>query len=103
MSAQPTPGPWTFDPATGTVSTPDAKTLCYVSTIGARSDAFEVAKANGRVLAAAPELLAALQKFVQWHGKRAIEAHDQLLPAAEQDPEVAEAMALIARVTGAPL
>lgn len=96
-----TPSPWTFDPATGAVSTSNAKTVCYVSTIGTKTDAFDVAKANGFVLAAAPELLAALQLLVQWHGKRATrDFNDDLLPFDQQESEMQVAMAAITKATG---
>ncbi len=84
-----TKGQWSFNPATGTVSTSGGQSVCYVSTIGTRPDAFEVAKANGFVLAAAPELLAALRAVIS--------------VADRKTDEFDLARAAIAKAIGAPL
>ena len=60
----------------------------------------DVAKANARLIAAAPELLEALRMFVVWYGLR--DKHDTLLPPKEQEAELAQAMRAIAKATGAP-
>lgn len=49
------------------------------------------------------EMEKALQKVVEWHGKRGYEnpeAPDTLLPADEQEPEIADALRLLAKMNG---
>lgn len=56
-------------------------------------------KDNAHLIAAAPELLAACRKLVEWHGNRA-GFGDDLLPADQQVEWVADAMRAISKATG---
>jgi hypothetical protein len=63
--AKHTPGPWEFEPDTGCIATADrlvGHPVAYVS--GSRPERME----NGHLIAAAPELLEALQLFVVLDG-----------------------------------
>ena len=55
MSATHTPGPWSYDAQQGRVQTPDCRPVAIVCFHAADSMAQE--DANGRLIAAAPELL----------------------------------------------
>lgn len=55
MTTPHTPGPWSFDPAHGAVLSADGHAVAVLCFHGAESMAQE--DANGRLLAAAPELL----------------------------------------------
>lgn len=57
------------------------------------------AKVDCALLGAAPDLLAALENMVAWSGKRGGDG-DALLPADQQDQEVAQAMRAIAKAKG---
>lgn len=57
-AAQHTKGPWFFDAITGRIVGADGKTLAFASA------AHETSLQNGPVLAAAPELLAQLQRLL---------------------------------------
>lgn len=69
METKHTPGPWALHPtalhpAVRSVGTPDTgpRRICTVGTMNGNP----VDKANARLIAAAPELLAALQALVGW-------------------------------------
>lgn len=63
-----TPGPWTFNPTSGSVLGADGRQIAYVS--ATRMDQADVdsnsgvASANGWLIAAGPALLEALQQLV---------------------------------------
>jgi hypothetical protein len=54
--------------------------------------------ADARLISAAPDLLEALTKVVEWNGMRGYD--DKLLPAGKQCPEIADAMRAIAKAEG---
>jgi hypothetical protein len=54
--------------------------------------------ANARLIAAAPELLEALDTVVFWYGKRGPD--DNLLPIDRQEDDIAKAMRAIAKAKG---
>lgn len=83
-----TPGPWI---AVGQDIEP---------TIGHAYGSFDGFR-NASLIAAAPELLNALQRMVRWHGARERDDHGGgLLPPDMQPPPVAEAMRAIEKATG---
>lgn len=61
METKHTPGPWVS--RTDTVETNDGRTICDVRHAGTWAT-----DANARLIAAAPELLAALRMYVEGHG-----------------------------------
>ena len=61
MDAKYTPGPWKFLKEFGRVET-ESEVIAYVA--GRVKPEFEIAFANGRLIAAAPELLEALEAIV---------------------------------------
>lgn len=63
------------------------------------SEAEDAAKSIARELNSYADILAALKEMVRWNVKRGGE-DDLPLPADEQDPECAQAMAAIARAEG---
>lgn len=68
MSAAHTPGPWILDPVAGAAgssyvySEPDSSAL--IARVDARECGDEQAKANAKLIAAAPDMLAALQNIL---------------------------------------
>lgn len=93
-----TPAPWIVGtpPPNGeqTIGTKNGLMIA-VATAGVGLDAL----ANACLIAAAPDLLAALENMVAWNGKRGGD-DDALLPADQQDKEVAQAMRAIAKANG---
>jgi hypothetical protein len=94
MSNKHTPGPWTLHPtalhpAVRSVGTPDTgpRRICTVGTMNGHP----VDKANARLIAAAPELLEALQNIIDSIDK----GHAAILC-----PLAAAARAAIAKATG---
>jgi hypothetical protein len=71
MSAQHTPGPWVAENITGTCWQIDAESDAVATTqfCYARETA-----ANARLMAAAPDLLAALKEILPWHDSHPAEA-----------------------------
>jgi hypothetical protein len=72
MSAKHTPGPWSYDPASFwkrpglrgfKVYGPDSKSIAAYSSAGNRNA--EEQEANARLIAAAPDLLAALRELIE--------------------------------------
>lgn len=62
-------------------------------------------EANARLIAAAPELLEALDEMVRWYAKREtasmfVSGGEGLLPIEAQDEEVQQAIRAIAKATG---
>lgn len=60
---------------------------------------------NARLIAAAPDLLEALQELVRWYAKREtasthVSGGEGLLPIEHQDDEIRAAMHAVARATG---
>lgn len=55
-------------------------------------------KANGLLIAASPDLLAACKLMVEWHGKR--DNNEILMSPSEQEEEVRKAMEAIAKAEG---
>jgi hypothetical protein len=103
-TAQHTPGPWTAHPEEGAHIGPVVKenawgeVVALVSYAGApRGDSAE-SNANARLIAAAPDLLVALENFVAWHAENfddfTPEINAQLLCLANN------ATAAIAKATG---
>lgn len=87
-----TPGPWNYSPAVAAIFGPpgNAPQICNIPAFSG-----EEGHANARLIAAAPELLAALKLFVaQYQG----DGHDD----RELRPEMAAARAAIAKATGQP-
>jgi predicted DNA-binding transcriptional regulator AlpA len=62
MNATPTPGPWCFDTKRGAIATSAGESVAVVCFHGADSMAQE--NANGHLIAAAPDLLAALRELL---------------------------------------
>lgn len=105
-----TPGPWSYDPKSGWISTNAccARGLMHVADVrgwghltggghGAHGMAHEAAReiqdANARLIAAAPDLLVALQDAYEAEG---------LLSSDSRAPWFSNAAAIIAKATGAP-
>lgn len=90
-----TPGPW--------VATPDplgCETDWMVGAAVGHPDGVAVCnKRDAHLIAAAPDLLEACRKLVEWHGNRA-GFGDGLLPADQQVEWIANAMRAIAKATG---
>jgi hypothetical protein len=60
-----TPGPWKFDQTTGAVSMDDGDVEALVATVNFESVSERQANADGRLIAAAPDLYAALVEAKQ--------------------------------------
>lgn len=100
---QHTPGPWMAKRAPdGPIDIFDSRGRDVVTLYGGGVES-ESKEANARLIAAAPDMLVALKRLVEWNGKRGFaspEAPDELLPPEEQSIEVAEGMAAIAKAEG---
>lgn len=103
-----TPGPWKIDEEGFVVSGPDDFDICDISLRKVGTDTEEML-ANARLIAAAPELLSALEKFLKTEdlSNAAIESGDVgELEAAEEEiatlyyEAVNEARAIIAKAKG---
>lgn len=81
MSTAYTPGPWRFDTKRGAIVTSSGDAVAVVCFHGADSLAQE--NANGRLLAAAPELLAALRELLTEAARSGLEACPAVLLAHE--------------------
>lgn len=93
-----TPGPWQYSFEGGTVAfilESDGATVAKIS-VTENSTAHSTLAANARLIAAAPELLAALKDCVFWYANR----DDELWPFEKQPPEIQRAMAAIAKAEG---
>jgi len=93
-----------YNPTPGGVKKADGTTSFSLSFIALEltdmvSDAETAAKAISHELNVYADLLTALREMVRWNVKRG-GPDDEPLPADEQDPEVAKAMAAIARAEG---
>jgi hypothetical protein len=71
--------------------------ICDVSQLGPTQG--EVAEANGRLIAAAPDLLEVVDSCIKWYGNRNPD-NDELWPYDNQPPEIQRAMDVIAKVKG---
>lgn len=60
--AQHTPGPWSYDHSNGVIETEKRVVVAF----GRYQRTDEETKSNGRLIAAAPELLAALRELTDW-------------------------------------
>lgn len=92
-----TPGPWE---ARGLTIWEPGKVALSIATATQHQPS---ARANAQLIAAAPEMLAALKGLVDEYGRRNLDGYDygdELLPAEEQTPEIAEAMRLIRKAEG---
>ncbi|MFY2819696.1 hypothetical protein ACOTI2_08230 [Achromobacter xylosoxidans] len=105
MTTKHTPGPWEAQPprlgAAITIyagDTPIATTASNTSPLTMEMHRRGEIKANARLIAAAPELLEALESCVIWNGKRGPD--DDLLPIDRQPGEIAKAMRAIAKAKG---
>lgn len=93
-----------YNPTPGGVKKADGTTSFSLSFIALEladmvSEAETAVKAIAHELNCHADLLEALREMVRWNVKRGGE-DDLPLPADEQDPEVAQAMAAIARAEG---
>jgi hypothetical protein len=94
MEAKPTPGPWTLDFDTGHVDGANEEIVCYL----ARGPSDET-KTNGRLIAAAPELLDALETLLE----KFVNGMDVDYPGerlAQFQPEVKKAEAALRKAKG---
>lgn len=95
-----TPGPWLALPTVAPRGwNIEARGCTYTVAIARDGTGAPENEANAHLIAAAPELLAACRKLVEWNGNRAGFAED-LLPADQQVEWVADAMRAIAKATG---
>ena len=93
MNTQHSPGPWAQAPLSAVEILGPDETMIATSRYGMNGISREQAVANARLIAAAPELLAALQEL-----NRAVR---QFTNADESDwPELVAARAAIAKATG---
>lgn len=99
MKVQPTPGPW--EQSGNIIWSPDNGVICELSEIrktgyiahegiGVTSPDWEEAMANGRMIAAAPEMLEALKGMREWARSFLMDDH----------PTVIEADRVIAKAEG---
>jgi hypothetical protein len=102
-----TPGPWQTDCGQHDAPYQDIRVqagghrICIVWIDDAPVPEYNATQeANARLIAAAPELLDALNNLVYWHAKRFNTNSDELLPIEEQEAEVQQAMRAIAKATG---
>lgn len=95
MEVKHTPGPWSH--RNGRIFATDNENLTIANVAKAFDGDYN--PVNGNLIAAAPDLLRALENVVFWHGRRLED--EGLLPAAEQLSEIARAMDAIAKATGA--
>lgn len=103
MQSSFTPGPWvvrTIDQSLATVETQDGEyIICNAAQL--RGDDWKTEhaerKANARLIAAAPDLLAALQRIVAVLDKQVASPH-----LAERASPLTQAKAAIAKATGEP-
>lgn len=112
-----TPGPWEVDAAYGWIEHSVWPAKAHAQVVARNGESMTpVARcqsnaratdnhANARLIAAAPELLAALEEMVCWHAKReaalhAVSGGEGLLPIGLQNAEVQQAMHAIAKATG---
>jgi hypothetical protein len=89
MNTKHTPGPWTVRERADKGLSIKAGELCLIAKIGLQTTSY---KENARLIAAAPELLEALERLVAW----AIIYGDDL----ENDIEFSFAKKAIAKATG---
>lgn len=101
MPEQHAPGPWSYvwEPKGFTIDAPGAPMgQVYVATlIGDPNDRME---ANARLIAAAPDLLNALQWFMDWTEKHRLNVAECIDGVPRECPIVLIARDVIARATG---
>jgi hypothetical protein len=88
MTTKHTPGPWTYDKKDGSIGTQDGLTV----TAGAYGYDIACSDADGVLMAAAPELLEALQSIVNFW--------DEQVPTVHVNEMHIAARAAIAKATG---
>lgn len=95
-TSKPTPAPWNVDLETGEIIAGENGNYAVLGTIYSaddfpcnENDIAEECKANARLIAAAPELLEALQALVDYHATD----YDEI-------PEVEQAISVIKAATG---
>ncbi|WP_148316759.1 hypothetical protein [Achromobacter xylosoxidans] len=105
MTTNHTPGPWARDTGSGfgcDVRAENGRKVAATWGINngdPNRPAYRAeCDANARLIAAAPELLEALESCVIWNGKRGPD--DNLLPIDRQPGEIAKAMRAIAKAKG---
>lgn len=101
MNASHTPGPWRicYD---GQIDGADGRRICSFGWNSFREFNEDAEyKATARLLAAAPDLLAALQNVVNKYAARSDGTPSFVLIASEQEPCIADAMNAIAKATRA--
>lgn len=102
MTTNHTRGPWRIGKAHGAVvaDVPVNAGLDndHVEAYGGHLIAESIAVCNRPLIAAAPELLEALDTVVFWYGKRGPD--DNLLPIDRQEADIAKAMRAIAKAKG---
>ncbi len=96
MSGAHTPGPWQFD---GSVSVEDAAGN-LVALVYSAPMASGTISGNGNLIAAAPELLAALQVFVDFPADVFDEGPDAAFTMTVRLDDMRKARAAIAKATG---
>ncbi|MFY2570157.1 hypothetical protein [Achromobacter ruhlandii] len=96
MTTNHTRGPWRYEPGRdGRPPYVIRRTEGGFVVVGMTADRQE---ADARLIAAAPELLEALDTVVFWYGKRGPD--DNLLPIDRQEDEIAKAMRAVAKAKG---
>lgn len=112
MTTKHTPGPWSLEtvrtssgfchkvgPFPGRREDDKPRHACLYADYPSESNpADRELLANARLIAAAPELLEALESCVIWNGKRGPD--DNLLPIDRQSGEIAKAMRAVAKAKG---
>ena len=94
-----TPEPWAYDPVSNIVIGPNDY---WVADLHDWGDAAveEETKANGYLVAAAPELLTALEELMGWGKLLAAAGLEELNESMKSDPAWIEARASIAKAKG---
>ncbi|OMG89748.1 hypothetical protein [Achromobacter xylosoxidans] len=102
MTTKHTPGPWRIGKCHGAVvaDVPVNAGLDndHAAVYGGHLIAESIAVCNRPLIAAAPDLLEALDTVVFWYGKRGPD--DNLLPIDRQEDDIAKAMRAIAKANG---
>ena len=97
-----TPGPWIATPTTGNPNNPETLRMDIVTTTGEWTPAFiagDILPEDARLIAAAPDLLSALEAMTKANVER-VQSDYPPSWSAEKDSEVIAARAAIAKAKG---